>query len=119
MCVKERHEPLQPLPLIHPPHLVADTEAQIREGTLPAPFLVASPERTALCLPPTDIQKVSADWLLGGFGMESSSTLNFLNTFSDLSHMSCVSYGSTRDTEPIYIWKDYYKGLAYTTVGAV
>lgn len=118
MCVKERRKLLQPLLLIHPPHLVADTEAQIREGILSALFLVASPERTALCLPPIDIQKVSADWLLGGIWMESSSTLNFLNTFSDLSHMSCVSYGSTRHTEPIYIWKDLLQGIGLYYCGS-
>lgn len=46
---------------IHPPHLVADTEAPVMEESLSALFLGASPERTALCLSPGDIQKVPVD----------------------------------------------------------
>lgn len=52
--------------------------------------------------------------------MESSGTLNFLHAFSDFSHGSYISYGSTRDIEPIhtYIVRGLLQGIGSYDCGS-
>lgn len=68
VCVCERSSQTVPAvaSLVHPPNLVAGTKTQKKKRNLPALFLVVSPEYSALCLLPINMQKIPVDWQLGG-----------------------------------------------------